>query len=111
MRRSHTAVIERGEPLSGEWATEPYEAGWASEAVVFARILDAPPGARIQARTQLSPDGIHWVDEGTALPALDSSQPLAFVRLREFGNWLRLAGTVTPEAAQARVLIYVALKE
>ena len=111
MRRSHTAVIERGEPLSGDWATEPYEAGWASEALVFARLMDAPPGTEVTARAQLSPDGIHWIDEGTVLSTLDSSQPLAFVRLREFGNWLRLAGSVTPGEAQARVLIYVALKE
>jgi hypothetical protein len=111
MRRSHTAVVERGEPLSGEWATEPYEAGWASEALVFARLMDAPPDARVTARAQLSPDGIHWVDEGTALPVLHSGQPLAFIRLREFGNWLRLAGSVTPAETSARALIYIVLKE
>ena len=111
MRRSHTAVVERGEPLRGEWATEPYEAGWASEALVFVRLLASPAGAQLAARVQLSPDGMHWVDEGTALPALHSERPLAFVRLREFGNWLRLAGNATPADAQVRALVYVALKE
>src|SRR5688500_112435 len=99
MRRSYTAVVERGEPLTGEWATEPYEAGWASEALVFVRLLDSPSEAHVTARAQLSPDGIHWVDEGTVLPSLNAGQPLVFVRLREFGNWLRLAGSITPEAA------------
>ncbi len=30
--------IERGQPLAGEFATEPYEAGWASEALFFVRL-------------------------------------------------------------------------
>lgn len=108
MRRSYTAVLERGEPLAGEWATEPYEAGWASEALFFVRLLEAPPTAAITARVQLSPDGMRWVDEGTALPALHDG--LTFVRVREFGNWLRLAGTVSG-AHQVRALIYLTLKE
>jgi hypothetical protein len=111
MRRSYTAVIERGEWLTGEWATEPYEAGWASEALVFARLLEGPAEAQLMARAQLSPDGIHWVDEGSVLPAVSTAQPLAFLRLREFGNWLRLAGQVSQEGVKVRVLVYVALKE
>ncbi|SRR6266542_2225168 len=108
MRRSYTAVVERGEPLAGEWATEPYEAGWATEALFFVRLLDGPPAARLTARVQLSPDGMHWIDEGTTLPELHDGA--AFVRVREFGNWLRLAGTVSG-AADLRALIYLALKE
>jgi hypothetical protein len=108
MRRSYTAVLERGEPLAGEWATEPYEAGWASEALFFVRLLEAPATAGITARVQLSPDGMRWVDEGTALPELRDG--LAFARVREFGNWLRLAGTVSG-ADQVRALIYLTLKE
>ena len=108
MRRSYTAVVERGEPLAGEWATEPYEVGWATEALFFVRLLDAPPTARLLARVQLSPDGMHWVDEGTTLPELRDG--LAFARVREFGNWLRLAGTVSG-ADELRALIYLTLKE
>lgn len=108
MRRSFTAVIERGEPLAGEWATEPYEVGWASEALFFVRALDAPSAAHLAARVQLSPDGTHWIDEGSILP--DLRDGLAFVRVREFGNWLRLAGTVSG-AGQVRALIYLVLKE
>src|SRR4051794_33857596 len=132
MRRSYTAVIERGEPLAGEWATEPYEVGWATEALFFVRVLDGPPDTRLDARVQLSPDGIHWLDEGTTLPALRDG--MAFVRVRAFGNWLRLAGTVSDDGGNRgdrvdhgkpggqdarsdtrdpalRALIYLALKE
>jgi hypothetical protein len=119
MRRSYTAVVERGEPLAGEWATEPYEVGWATEALFFLRLLDAPPGAGLTARVQLSPDGMRWVDEGTALPDPVAPDGLAFARVREFGNWLRLAGTVSGPVGQPgqpgqpaiRAIIYLTLKE
>ena len=110
MRRSYTAVVERGEPLAGEWATEPYEVGWATEALFFLRLLEAPPGARLTARVQLSPDGMRWVDEGTTLPEPAAPEGLAFARVREFGNWLRLAGTVSGPPA-IRAIIYLTLKE
>ena len=114
MRRSYTAVLERGEPLAGEWATEPYEAGWATEAVFFVRLLDdagppATPEIDLEARVQVSPDGIHWLDEGTALPPL--RRGAAFARVREFGNWLRLAGRLANGAPPVRALVYLSLKE
>jgi hypothetical protein len=116
MRRSYTAVVERGRPLQDDFVTEPYEAGWASEALFFVRLLDDPdqgPDAqadvRVNARVQLSPDGMYWVDEGSALPEL--VQGSAFVRVREFGNWLRLAGTVAPPGRPVQAIVYLALKE
>jgi hypothetical protein len=109
MRRSYTAVVERGEPLSGDFATEPYEAGWATEAVVFVRLLDAPPNVALSGRIQISPDGMHWIDEGTTLPPLVGG--MTFVRVREFGNWLRVAGSVAPAGTAVRALVYLALKE
>jgi hypothetical protein len=109
VRRSYTAVVERGEPFVGDFATEPYEAGWASEALFFVRVLEAPPAASFQARVQLSPDGLHWIDEGSAITELPDG--LGFVRVREFGNWLRLAGTVRPAGTAIRALVYLVLKE
>jgi hypothetical protein len=109
MRRSYTAVVERGEPLSGDFVTEPYEAGWATEAVVFVRLIDARTDVALSARIQISPDGLHWIDEGTALPPLVGG--MAFARVREFGNWLRLAGAVGPTGTSARALVYFVLKE
>jgi hypothetical protein len=125
--------VERGEPLRGTFATEPYEAGWATEALVFVRLLEAPAGARVRARVQISPDGMHWADEGTALPEVtglgtsggstdraagadggadgDGTGVPVFARVREFGNWLRVAGSVTPGDASVRALVYFVLKE
>ena len=39
LRRSYTAVVERNALWQGEFATEPYEAAWASEAIFFVRAL------------------------------------------------------------------------
>lgn len=35
MRQSHTAIVERDVLWSGTFETEPYEAGWAGEAIFF----------------------------------------------------------------------------
>ena len=40
LRESYTAIVERSEELSGSFATEPYECGWAGEAIFFVRILE-----------------------------------------------------------------------
>ena len=37
-----TAVVARNETWTGKSASEPYECGWAREAIVFLRALDAP---------------------------------------------------------------------
>jgi hypothetical protein len=109
--QSYTAVVERSEPLSGEFATEPYEAGWAREALIFIRILEDTDGSpTVRARVQISPDGLHWVDEGTQFPAIEQAG-VYFVRVREFGTWLRVAGRVEPTGTEARALVYIALKE
>ncbi len=117
MRRSATAVLERNVTWSGEFATEPWEAAWAGEAMFFVRRLDgliasdssAVPAPLLRARVQLSPDGIRWIDEGCSL-VLNADDEMAFVRVREFGGWLRLAGTVRP-GETAKVIAYLSLKE
>lgn len=115
MRQSLSVVLERNARLSGAFTTEPYEAAWAREARWFIRVLElAGSDTRIEATTQISPDGLHWCD-------LDShritvrEQGLVSWPAREFGGWLRLKGTVaadsgTGEGAAAKVLIYLVLK-
>lgn len=109
LRESITYVIARNETWVGPSATEPVEAGWATEAVFFVRALGAPEGPMPQVRAQISADGMRWVDEGTVadMPAvLDDVQVL---RVAHFGNWLRLA-TDLAEGATATVLVTVHLK-
>jgi hypothetical protein len=110
VRQSYTAILERDALWENEIETEPYEAGWASEAIFFIRTmsnLGAMSGMR--ARVQVSPDGIQWCDEGTAI-AISAEPGLTFARVSHFGGWLRLSGDLPP-GASVRVLVALALKE
>lgn len=110
MRQSFTAVIARNVTWQGGFAVEPYESAWASEALYFVRVLDATNmPADVVAHVQISPDGIHWCDEGTTL-SLSSTPGVTFARLTNFGGWLRLVGKL-PDGAQLTVIVYLALKE
>ena len=110
LRRSFTAVLEKGSTFTGEFCTEPYETGWAREARWFVRVLRADEGVGLHLVPQVSPDGAEWCDEGSGslrLPGVG----LVSMPLVNFGSWLRLRGTTTGRAGSATVLIYLALKE
>ena len=85
-----TAILARNERWTGACATEPFEAGWAREAVIFARALEPPQGPQPRARVQISPDGMHWVDEGTSLAMPTRQDEVVAARIAHFGNWLRV---------------------
>ena len=109
MRQSHTAIIERDVTWAGVFETEPYEAAWASEAIYFIRFMALEgDAARGCARVQISPDGMHWCDEGASVD-FGGDADVAFVRVRHFGSYLRLAGKVPADAAM-KVLVYLVLK-
>lgn len=110
LRESVTAIVARNEPWSGAVATEPYEAGWASEAVIFVRALSAtkvPAGVKL--KVQISPDGMRWVDEGTRFPMPNKAEAVTFAKVREFGNWLRIAAEL-PKGASLKALVTFQLK-
>ena len=69
-----TAIVARNETWTGLAATEPYEAGWAREAIVFVRALKAPKGPLPTARIEISADGMHWVAEGSRIRAARSGE-------------------------------------
>jgi hypothetical protein len=111
MRQSFTAVVERNVEWRGEFAIEPYEAAWASEAIYFVRALAAAGmAAGAQARVQISPDGIHWCDEGTTLTLPTEAGTLTCAKVTHFGGWLRLVGKL-PDSATLKVIAYLVLKE
>ena len=110
MRQSHTAAIELGTTWSGDFATEPFEAAWAREAIFFIRLIDGAAPADAVARVQIAPDGIHWTDEGTEIPLPPAAGPTTFARVRHFGGWLRLTGSL-PDGAALPVVVHLALKE
>jgi hypothetical protein len=109
MNESYTAVVARNDDWIGDWASEPYETAWASEAIFFVRVLKAQGEATtVSARVQMSPDGMHWVDEGSRLE-IPAREGICAVKVSHFGGWLRLTGR-TPEGSSLRVMAYLALK-
>ena len=111
IRQSYTATIEQNTVWSRGFATEPYEAAWASEAIFFIRALKATgisPGST--AEVQISPDGINWCQEGTSvsIPTIDNE--LTFGRVKHFGGFLRLVGELA-DGTSVKVMVYLVLKE
>lgn len=111
LKRSHTYVLALNTQWAGEFASEPYETAWAREAIVFVRTLAAENlKAEAEARVQISPDGMHWCDEGTRLALAAKTDAVTFCRVAHFGGWLRLVGEL-PAGSAIKVIAYVALKE
>ena len=111
LRRSYTAIVERNILWQDEFASEPYEAAWASEAIFFVRALAASPDSEpAQARVQISPDGIRWVDEGTNMDLPVAKDEVSFCKVSHFGGWLRLHGAVAA-GKPVTVLVSLVLKE
>lgn len=106
LRESTTTVLVRGERVGDGFATEPYEAGWAHEAVVFALGMDGGTGGTLA--VQISPDGFHWADDGQAVE-LPDGDGVSFVKLNHFGNWLRFAARV-PDGGERRLMVSVHFK-
>jgi hypothetical protein len=109
IRQSYTAVVERNVPWEKEFSTEPYECGWAREAIFFVRTLESQGTvAGTSLGVQISPDGMRWCDEGTVMRLTDAE--VDFCKVAHFGNWLRLQGEL-PEGATMRVIVTLVLKE
>jgi hypothetical protein len=104
-----TAIVARNESWTGESATEPYEAGWAKEAIVFVRALKEPRGALPKARIEISADGMHWAPEGSQFDLPAAENAVTFQRLGHFGNFVRLAVSL-PEGSEITVLVSLHLK-
>jgi hypothetical protein len=107
---STTTAVERNQIWQGQFASEPCETAWATEAIYFVRALAFEgEAAGATARVQLSPDGMHWCDEGSTLTLPTEQDAVTFVRLSHIGGWLRLVGEL-PAGAQITVIAYLVLK-
>ena len=107
IRRSFTAVLERNVSFTADFATEPYEAGWATEARWFVHVLEMR--GVLHVTPQISPDGLTWCDEGHLGARIEDAGLYSFP-LRDFGHWLRVTGWLSGENHSAKVVIYLALK-
>ena len=95
LAHSTTAIVARNDLWRGEGASEPYECGWAREAIVWVRAMAVEGDLRgVHARIQISPDGMRWIDEGTTFPLPTEQDGVTFARLSHFGNWLRIAADI-----------------
>lgn len=111
MRQFHASAVERRKYIEDTLETHPMETGWASEALFFLWVEEIEgENARLHAQVELSADGIHWIPEGTAFPVVQESGHY-FVKVRHFGNWLRVSGKVTGEKARMKLSVYLHLKE
>ena len=111
MRNFHTVVLERMKYFSHDFETEPYEAGWAKEAI-FALRVHQISGSKVamDSRVQISVDGIEWMDEETHFPTIRDSGNY-FVKVSHFGGWLRLACEIKGENPNIRLTAHLVLKE
>jgi hypothetical protein len=109
LRESSTLVLARNETWRGDSATEPVEAGWASEAVFFVRALRTPVGPMPEVFVEISPDGMHWIREGASAAMPTQENDIALLRSAHFGNWLRVRAAL-PEGSECVVLVTLHLK-
>lgn len=108
MRESYMAAVERNSPCGPGFASEPYEAAWASEAIFFVRILDGSDAGKMRFGVDISPDGIRWCPEGSTC-AFETGQETAFVRVSHFGSWIRIR-RLDDDGGSAKVMVYLNLK-
>lgn len=94
---------------TGPFATPGQQVGGAMEAIVFVTALDANGQVAVPARLQISPDGQHWVDDGTSFVLPYRPGEVSFARARHFGAWLRVVG-VLPEGATLQVSVTIVCK-
>ena len=83
---STTAVLVRGESVSNNYSTEPYEAGWAKEAIFFIYNLEKDIEGKFV--VQISPDGFNWATDQNQI-LIPKANSVAFIKLNHFGNWLK----------------------
>lgn len=83
---------------------------WAGEARWFVQFYTPAPGTRVSFQTQISVDGIHWMDhESLALEA--DAEGWVTLPVVNFGFWLRLKTTRVAGEGTPTVKIYLELKE
>lgn len=93
-----------------DFQTNPYEVGWADECIFFIMVEGLSGNNPVLiAEVELSHDGVSWAKEGTVSESI-TKQGLHFIRVKHFGNWLRLNCAVQGSDACFRLNIQIALK-
>ncbi len=94
-----------------DFQTQPYEAGWASEVIFFIMVEELKGvNPSLIAKVQISHDGVNWCDEGTVSEPI-TKEGLHFIRVKHFGNYLKLDCKVGGEEPSYKLNIQIACKE
>lgn len=107
MKQFNAAHLEIKKSFTEGFETHPYEVGWADEVIFFIFVEDIVGTGILDAKVQISHDGIHWADEGTAFDTI-TEKGLHCVKVSHFGNYIRLA--VDIEGAEFKLQIQIASK-
>ena len=107
MQTTYTSVLARRLRIDGDFATLPYEAGWATEAVIFVQSEGEHP--KLELAVEVSPDGINWIRRGSPVE-LGVEHAIAEIPVTTFGNWLRVTVRGSTPGTPSRVLVHVNLK-
>jgi hypothetical protein len=105
------AVLERLKDMTGDFATEPFEAGWATEAQFFIRLhsIEGKGNPTLHGKVQISADGIEWIDRNITFPKMTKPGNY-YVDVDKFGGWLRLVCETKGDCVY-RITVQLALKE
>ncbi len=111
MRLFNASHLEVKDDFVRDFQTNPYECGWASECIFFVMVEGVSGRSpRLVGEVEISHDGINWAKEGTVSDPI-TAEGLHFIRVKHFGNWLRLNCRITGENPSFRLNIQIALKE
>lgn len=111
MRLFNASHLEVKKDFTQDFQTNPYEAGWAGECIFFIMVENlSGNNPKLVAEVEISHDGVNWAREGTISEPI-TQKGLHFIRVKHFGNWLRLHCHISGEEASFRLNIQIALKE
>jgi|SRR5690625_3251675 len=111
MRLFNASHLEVKKYFKEDFTTNPYEAGWASECIFFIMVEDLKGSeCSLVADVEISHDGMVWVREGTQSENINN-EGLYFIKVKHFGNWLRLNCRINGVNPEFKLNIQIALKE
>ena len=110
MKNFHMVVLERLKIRKETFFTEPFEVGWADEAIFFVKIHEInADDAVVSPIIQISADGIDWVDFESKMPIIHE-KGTHYKSVRDFGGWLRLKCEISGRDPEIKVTVQLALK-
>lgn len=108
MKMFNDSHLEVKKFFKGTFFTHPYEAGWADEAIFFVMVEKIEGEPVFEGRVQLSQDGVHWTDDGSA-PTIIKGLGQHIIKVNSnFGNYIRLA--VSIEGGEMFLNLHIACK-